>query len=140
MRPMEEVSSLINCLTSNEDMRQELWVHYLSGHSVDSFSSHLKKITLEYSEDIELREAIWQLLNNPPSQKLTNILDQFSDFERSVICLLMLGQDASKISVLKGINEVRIRQTISSIRYNSAWSKYHGTEEKPDGRRKIRAK
>jgi len=140
VRPMEEVSSLINCLTSNEDMRQELWVHYLGGNSVDSFASYLQKISFEYSEDTQLREAIWQLINNPPSNKLASVLKEFSDFERSIICLLMLGQDVGNISAIKGINQVRIRQTISSIRYNSVWDKYYGTEEKSDGLRKARSK
>ena len=133
MKPLEEVSNLINCLTSDEDVRQELWVHYLSGNPEDTFASHLQKLNLEYSEDENLRKNIWILLKNPPSEKLTSILNDFSDFEKSVICLIMLGQNVSQISAHKGINEVRIRQAISSIRYNSAWEKYHGTEEKPNG-------
>lgn len=138
MRPTEEVSSLINCLTSNEDLRQELWVHYLEGNPVDSFTLHLQKITLEYSEDVRLREAIWQFFSNPPSPKLNSVIEEFNDFERSIIFLLMIGQSVSQISAIKGINEVRIRQTISSIRYNSAWDKYYGTEKEPNRRRKVR--
>jgi hypothetical protein len=40
----QEVRQLINCLTNDEDARQELWVHYLSGNSVDSFVSRLDEI------------------------------------------------------------------------------------------------
>lgn len=121
---MEEISSLINCLTSDEDQRQELWVHYLSGNDVESFASRLDKIRVEYSADLELRKSIWQLINNPPSNKLMSIIDNFTEFERSLICLLMLGLCANKISIVKGISEVRIRQSIASIRYNQCWSIY----------------
>lgn len=130
MRPTAEVDSLINCLTSDEDLRQDLWIHYLSGNSVESFSSHLDKVRIEYSDDLKLRNAIWQLIHNPPSEKLTSILDNFTDLERSMICLLMLGLSAKEISVIKGISEVRIRQSIASIRYNQCWSIY-GIEEEP---------
>jgi hypothetical protein len=130
VRPTAEVDNLINCLTNDEDLRQDLWVHYLSGNSTESLSLHLDKIRTEYSDDIKLRNAIWQLIHNPPSDKLTNIIDNFTDFERSLICLLMLGLCVNKISVIKGISEVRIRQSIASIGYNSCWSIY-GIEEKP---------
>jgi len=129
MRPMEEVNSLINCLTSDEDIKQELWVHYLSGNAVESFASHLSKIRTEYSDDLELKKSIWQLINNPPSDKLMGILDNFTEFERSIICLLMLDLSIDKISIVKGINEVRIRQSIASIRYNTCWSVYGIKEE-----------
>lgn len=132
MRPTGEVNSLINCLTNNEDERQDLWVHYLSGHPVDSLSVHLKQVQLEYSDDKELRKAIWSLIQDPISEELSNFLAlNFTDYERSIICFLMLGLNVEKISGVKGISQVRIRQSIATIRYNKAWSKY-GTENKID--------
>lgn len=53
----------------------------------------------------------------------------FTDYERTIICLLMLGLDVSQISEQKGISEVRIRQSIATIRYNKAWSIYGIKEE-----------
>lgn len=127
---MEKVGNLINCLTSDEDFRQELWVHYLNGNAEHTFASHLQKLNAEYTEDESLRHNIWLLIKNPPSEKLTNILADFSDFEKSIICLIMLGQNIDQISAHKGINEVRIRQAIATIRYNPLWEKYYyGTEE-----------
>lgn len=41
----------------------------------------------------------------------------------------MLGLDVSQISEQKGISEVRIRQSIATIRYNKAWSIYGIKEE-----------
>ena len=43
----------------------------------------------------------------------------------------MLDLNASSISAAKGISEVRIKQSISTIRYNNVWSKY-GFKEKFD--------
>jgi hypothetical protein len=134
-----QVSCLINSLTNDEDLRQELWVHYLSGHSTNSFDIYLEKIKFEYCDDIELKEAIWALIKNPPSDALLGILDNFTDFERSIICLLMLGLDVDKISAAKGISEVRIRQSIATIRYNNVWKEKYGIKEKPDRRRKVRS-
>lgn len=135
MGPTDEVSNLINCLTNDEDARQDLWVHYLSGCPVESLVHHLRDVQLEYSDDIELRKAIWDLLDNPLSDELTNFLmSNFTDYERSIICFLMLGLNVSKISEIKGISEVRIRQSIASIRYNQSWSSSDGIKEIVDRR------
>lgn len=127
---MEAVGILINCMTNNEDLRQDLWVHYLSGNSIDSFVSHLEKITLEYSDDLRIKHAIWNALQNPISDNLESFLKTFSDFERSILCYLMLGFSIEQISSYRGISSVRIRQTVSNIRYNSSWEKFNGTKEK----------
>lgn len=138
MKPTDKVSNLINCLTNDEDLRQELWVHYLSGNPVDSFSQHLQKIQVEYGEDTQVKTAVWQLINNPPSEKLEGILDHFTDFERGIICLLMLGLTVENISTVKGISQVRIRQSISSIRYNKCWEDEYGIKKELIRRRTIR--
>lgn len=141
MRPTDEVSSLINCLTNDEDIRQDLWVCYLSGSPVESFESRLKRIKVEYSEDLELQKSIWQLINNPLSENLSKLIEEnFTDYERSIICCLTLGLDAGKISNIKGISEVRIRQSIATIRYNKIWEVTYGTEEKLNRRRTVRTK
>jgi len=138
MKPADRVNSLINCLTNDEDLRQELWIFHLSGNPVESFAYHLDKLKLEYSDDIELKKNIWFLINNPPSENLINLLENFTEFERSLICLSMLGLPVDKIAEVKGISQVRIRQSIATIRYNECWSKY-GTQEKSNRRRKIRS-
>jgi hypothetical protein len=126
VEPTNQVSCLINNLTTDEDLRQELWVHYLSGHSTDSFSSHLQKIKLEYSDDVELKRSIYHLIKNPLPQNLTDLLGNFTEFERCIICFLMLGLNIEKIAQVKGISEVRIRQSITNIRYNKCWSEVDG--------------
>ena len=131
MRTLEQISCLINDLTNDQDMRQDLWVYYLEDKPIESFESKLVRLKVQYSEDLELQEAIWHLVKNPPSHELTNFInDNFTDFERSIMCCLMLGLNASKISELKGISEVRIRQSIATIRYNSIWKENYGFKEK----------
>lgn len=134
MKSTDEVSNLISCLTNDEDLQQDLWVHYLSGTPTELFEASLERLKVEYSEDIELRNAVWNLIQNPPSEKLSTFLENnFSDYERGIIFCLMLGLQVSRISHIKGISEVRVRQSIATIRYNSAWSKY-GIKEEPDRR------
>lgn len=132
MEKTEAVGILINHLTQSEDLRQDLWVHYLSGNPVDSFVSHLEKITADYSEDLKVKYAIWQILQNPLPEKFDQFLNSFSEFERSILCSLMLGLSIQQISQHRGISEVRIRQTVSNIRYNISWEHYYGTKEKSD--------
>lgn len=138
VRSPESISKLINSLTKDEDIRQDLWVHYLNGTPIEQLNTHLVKIKAEYSEDLELQKSIWDLINNPPREELYNLIqNSFTDYERSIICCLMLGLTSSKISEIKGISQVRIRQTIATIRYNQCWEEFYGTKEEPDKRRKI---
>ena len=140
MEPTDKVNSLINCLTNDDDLRQDLWVCYLSGIPVNSFEARLERLKVEYSDDVELRKSIWQLIKDPPSEALSIMLEQnFTEYERSILCCLMLGLEVSKISHLKGISEVRIRQSIATIRYNDCWEVMYGTKEKPNRRRKVRS-
>lgn len=141
MEPLNQISHLINCLSNDEDVRQDLWVSYLSGTSVESLDARLARIQAEHKIEAELSHAIWQLIENPPPEELSTLIESnFTDYERSVICCLMLGLSSSKISDLKGISQVRIKQSIATIRYNKCWEEAYGTKEKSDRRRKIRAK
>lgn len=119
----EAVNNLINHLTNDDDIRQDLWVCYLDGKPLDELDACLVKAEAEYQEDIQLQYAIWSLIYNPLSNQLISLIEhKFTEYERSIICYLMLGLDAKKISELKGISEVRIRQSIATIRYNNLWS------------------
>lgn len=140
MGPLNEVSNLINCLSNDDDVRQDLWVHYLSGTPVESLEARLVRIKAEYSDDIELQKSIWNLIKNPPPEELSTLIAaNFTDYERNIIFCLMLGLTAGKISEIKGISQVRIRQSIATIRYNKCWEEAYGIKEKPDRRRKIRS-
>lgn len=140
MDPHTTISHLINCLSNDEDVRQDLWVCYLSGATAESLEARLSQIEAERKEDLKLQHAIWNLINNPPRQELYQLIqDRFTEYERSIICFLMLGCSPSEISNINGISQVRIRQTIATIRYNECWEEFYGTEEKSDRRRKVRS-
>jgi len=124
VEPTNQVRSLINCLTNDEDKRQELWLHYLSGNEPSTFASHLNKLDVVYSADSEIQSYLWDIFNNPPSDRFRKLLTEFSDIEQSIICLLALGLNVSQVSKYKGISEVRIRHVIDIIRYNDYWDEY----------------
>ena len=126
MSPTDQVSQLINCLTNDEDQRQDLWIHYLSGNPPSSFVSYLNKISKEFSVDTELQQLLWNAFKDPPTDKFKELLSNFSDVEQSVLCLLALGLSVSRISSYKGISEVRIRQLITVVRYNKVWEETYG--------------
>jgi hypothetical protein len=125
----QEVSRLINCLTNDEDSRQDLWVHYLSGNSSESFVVHLEEISQECSQDDKIKANLWDLFKNPPSDRFYTMLGNFSQFEQSVICLLMLGLTLSEISGYKGLSEIRIRQVVYSIKSNKCWETLYGIKD-----------
>jgi len=134
-----EISQLINALTSNEDHRQDLWVDHLTGTPVEQFVSHLKAISVECSQHETVRLNIWRVFNQPPSEKFYQLIVNFSEFEQSVICLLMLGLTITEISGYKGISEIRMRQAISSIKQRACWKELYGIEEETDGRGVLRS-
>ncbi len=138
MEPTDKVSQLINCLTENEDQRQDLWVYYLSGHSPSTFASHLDKLNKEFIVDSQLQELLWEVFLNPPSDKFKDLLNHFSEIEQSVVCLLALGLTVSELSGYKRISEIRIRHVISVIKENECWEELYGVEEKTNRRRTIR--
>ena len=127
--PQDQVNSLINHLTDDEDQRQSLWVHYLSGNPTHSFVSHLEKIRAESIIECELQARLWHVLKNPPSEKFTKLLSSLSNTEQSVACLLALGLTISQISKYKEVNEVRIRQVISVMRDNDCWEELYAKEK-----------
>jgi len=137
MKNIESMKLYINSLSEDEDIKQSLWVHVLSGNPINTLSTYLNKIKLETAIETQLQIKIQVLLKNLESNKFTEILLNFSDFEKSLICLLILGLKTEEISKIKGISEVRIRQSIATIKYNSCWEKYYGFKKAPNRRRKI---
>jgi hypothetical protein len=134
----DQVSKLISCLTEDEDQRQDLWVHYLSGNPTSSFASYLEKLNKEFSHDSEMQDRLWQVFVNPPSDKFKTLLSNFSDIEQSVLCLLALGLTVSRISEYKGIAEIRIRHVISIVKENDCWEELYGVKETTNRISKIR--
>lgn len=139
MDPTSPIGQMINCLTEDEDSRQELWVHYLSGNSTNTFSSFLEEINLESKLNRELEHRLFSLMQHSHVGAIRPIVELFSKYEQSIICLLLLGLTVDQISEIKGISQVRIRQSIAAIRYNPYWKKQYGIKKEPNRRRKTRS-
>lgn len=122
-----EPAGLINQLTTDNDERQELWVHYLQHSDVSALSGYLSKIRKTFSDEQLLQITIWKRAKSAPEHNLLRLFDHFSDLEQSVMSLLALGATLEEISGIKSISVVRIRHIVAVIRENEAWKDLHGT-------------
>ena len=115
----KEASRLINSLTINEDLRQDLWVAYLSGTPIANLSQKIIENLISY--DIQSKEAAaYELaISNIPQE----ISDLFNSFEKHTMFLLYMGYNIGEISVTLGKSRVAILGLISSIKQNNAWDK-----------------
>jgi hypothetical protein len=113
-------------------------VHYLSGHSPSTFAAHLDKLNQEFVVESSLQQKLWDVFSNPPSDKFKELLNNFSEVEQSVVCLLALGLTVTELSGYKGISEIRIRQVMSVIRDNDCWEELYGVKETTNRRRALR--
>jgi len=123
----KKVLWLINSLTVDEDLRQDLWVDYLSGAT---FKALFKKvIDIQCNNTIPNNtqlQSIQNIISNPPPEKFLNY---FNDIEKSIMCLLAIGYNIGDVCVLLGISKVNIDRIIVDISLNEAWSTY-GIKEK----------
>lgn len=126
---MKSAKRAIDRLTDDEDMRQELWLHYVSKNSVNSLADKLTNIRKENSLHEKLEQALMHVHSNPPTDSTIVFLNNFSDFEQSIMFLLLMGFSMEEVSEYKGISCIRLNQCISTIRSNSAWEQY-GLKEK----------
>lgn len=120
-------NSLIDHLTTDNDERQELWVHYLENGDISAFSDYLTQIREQYNEEQLLQITVWRQLENPSDFNLQWVFDHFTDLEQSVIQLLILGVPLQDISSIKNVGLARLRHVISIVRENPAWKELDGT-------------
>lgn len=139
MERLKLVQLHINDLTNNEDHRQELWLRHLEGEPLSSLEIILDQIQEEKKKTELLKEALWNVMNNPPSDKFAQILEKFTPLEQKVMLMLALGCDIDQISRYNRLSEVRLCQLISNLGQSKEWEKIYGPEEKLNRRRKIRS-
>jgi hypothetical protein len=118
MRSKKQVEKLINSLTRNEDIRQDLWVDYLTGADMPSLLFKATQHKLKYDSRNYDSAFIAQLLHNPPKEEF---IEKFTDYERELMCLFALGYNIGEVCVHLGINQVRVEHLLSSIRSKKAW-------------------
>lgn len=118
---LTKVKNLINSLTDDEDLRQELWVHYLSGSSASTFIKQLELLRI-YDKTIEdFQRGLEVFVSVPLSDSAEHALQVLSPLEQQVVYLLVLGLSLKDVAEYKGIGLVKVRQMITSIRTSQAW-------------------
>lgn len=116
-----QIKELIENLTPDEDLRQELWLHFLSGATTSSFENHLETIRIHNRIINELQQKT-HIFVRLSDDKIATLLENFPDIEKSIIYLLSLGLDPLEISKYKGISLVMINQAILSINLSKVWN------------------
>jgi DNA-directed RNA polymerase specialized sigma24 family protein len=125
----DSIHSKINCLTNDEDKRQELWLHYLSSNKLDNIEKYLNNISKKEAIEYLIQRKIWLLTKYNKSNRFHDFLLKLSNVEKSVITLLALGLSITEISEYKNITEIRIQQVISVIKENDCWKELYGPKE-----------
>lgn len=128
------VSSLISALTKNEDLRQDLWVAYLSGEINSTFSDKLYQLSLSYDIQKQSTEKLQQIIDLDIPQ---SNLDQLSDLQKSILLLTILGYSPEQIGKYNSIKQVIIEEEMVDLTKHPVWA--YGIKEKSKSRRKIRS-
>jgi DNA-directed RNA polymerase specialized sigma24 family protein len=115
------VQGQIESLTDNEDFRQDLWVAYLSGQH--SLPSVFKQIQEQHDKVEEFQRRLHQYALSEQSHRVSQLLDNFSNPERSILYMIVLGYNVRDISDRYGTSQVRIYQALDAIQKHSIWNK-----------------
>ncbi len=116
-----QIFQTINSLTNDEDHQQQLWVCYLSGDTSAALNTRLATIKQEDESYNRLQEAVWEIHRKPPTSYTLTFLKNFSEFEQSIMLLLLMGYTVNEVSEYKDISLVRVRQIITAIGKNPTW-------------------
>lgn len=122
------IQQKINSLSLNEDERQDMWVLYLENPNVD-LDKNLNNIRILNEEDNAVLDNILSFLQSPPTQDMLDILSIFSELEKSVLILLILGIPKDYISKYKTIEMLRLKQLINNISTHPVWETYIDKKE-----------
>jgi len=115
------VQALISTLTKNEDLRQDLWVAYLSGEIHSTFYSKLQQLSI--SQDIEKRasQSLHDILDlNIPQ----DVLDQLSDLQCSILFMTILGYNLEQVGRYNEVEQAIIDQEMVGLIKHPVWEMY----------------
>jgi hypothetical protein len=129
------IHRLISVLTKNEDLRQDLWVSYLSGEIDSTFSSKLQQLSI--SKDIEQKasNSLQDILDLNISQ---DVLGQLSDLQCSILFMTILGYNLEQVGRYNQVEQVVIDEEMVSLTKHPVWVQ-HGTQASSKSRRKVRS-
>lgn len=112
----------IETLSQDEDERQDLWVAYLEDPYFDLSSRFIEIKNRNDTNDIILSNLI-NYLQSPPTSEMLELLDNFTELERSVMILLVIGFTKEQVSKYKMIEMLRLQQMINNISTHPIWEK-----------------
>jgi hypothetical protein len=112
----------IETLSQDEDERQDLWLAYLEDPYFDLSSRFIEIKNRNDTNDIILTNLI-NYLQSPPTSEMLELLDNFTDLERSVMILLVIGFTKEQVSKYKMIETLRLQQMINNISTHPIWEK-----------------
>jgi hypothetical protein len=81
------VKDLIDGLTEDEDLRQDLWVHFLSGYNSSTFLYKLEILSIEHKVCNQFQCQVGTLLYAPMSEEVEYALSILSPIESSILYL-----------------------------------------------------
>lgn len=112
---IQKIHDLIQLLTDDEDLRQELWLKYLSGCPQNCLPDALCDLI---REEINNNNLNYQISNDIRDLKcIHNLIEDLPRHQQNIIVLLYTGFTVELISQYKGISVVRIKQSIYSFYY-----------------------
>ena len=113
------IQNLINSLTDDEDLRQELWVLWLSGTSPCNLHGKLLIIMLENDLIIRVSDYAYSVMSD--TNDFTSKIQCLYSIERAIITLIASGVKLETISRYKGISLIRLKQMLFSIQTAPFW-------------------
>ena len=122
---IQKATKKINQITTDEDLRQDLWVAYLSGVPLSQLSNNILNKLLTDEINSQDKAALELIYSHIPL-KLLNIL---TNDEKHVLFLRYLGYNIGEISVKLGKSRVAILNLLSSIKKNKRLGLYYGTQK-----------
>jgi len=129
------VNQLISALTSNKDLRQDLWVCYLS-HEIDStFSNKLQQLSL--IEKVE-QAALHNYQNLIDLEIPQDLLSELSDLQCQILFMTILGYTPEQVGRYNGVKQVVIAKEMAGLIQHPLWVQ-HGIKKAPKSRRTIRS-
>lgn len=115
------VYQLISALTKNEDLRQDLWVAYLSKDIPSTFTNKLKQLSQQQELNKHCSDNISKILElNIPEEAL----NELSDLQRSILLMVVLGYSLEQISEYNGVKQVTINREMVSLSKHPVWVTY----------------
>lgn len=110
----------IDNLSNDEDCRQDLWIRYLEDPSLELSDTLTNIQDTRHIDDLIVQNLITNITVSPTNETML-LLDSFTELERSVVILLILGLTKEQISRYKMIEMLRLQQMINNISAHPAW-------------------